>query len=40
MKNKQNHIYGIIGLCALFLVGGMLGYIANGVIHTNKSVMT
>jgi len=40
MKNKQNHIYGIIGLGALFLVGGMLGYIANGVIHTNKSVMT
>ena len=40
MKNKQNHIYGIIGLVALFLVGGMLGYIANGVIHTNKSVMT
>lgn len=40
MKNKQNHIYGIIGMVALFLVGGMLGYIANGVIHTNKSVMT
>lgn len=40
MKNKQNHIYGIIGLVALFLIGGMLGYIANGVIHTNKSVMT
>jgi hypothetical protein len=40
MKNKQNHIYGIIGLVALFLVGGMLGYIANGITHTNKSVMT
>ena len=40
MKNKQNHIYGIIGMVALFLVGGMLGYIANGITRPNKSVMT
>ena len=44
MKNtntaKRDKFYGIIGLIALVIVGGILGYIINGATHTNRSVMT
>lgn len=40
MKDRKNHVYGIIGLVALFLMGGIFGYIINGSDRINKSVMT
>lgn len=36
---KQNHIYSIISIVALVLVGGILGYIVNGVTRPNNSGM-
>lgn len=36
---KQNHIYSIFGIVALVLVGGILGYIINGVTRPNNSGM-
>lgn len=38
--NIKNRVYGIVGLVALFLMGGIFGYIINGSDHINKSVMT
>ena len=42
MANTQTktHVYGIIGLVGLFLVGGMLGYTLNGAGHLKTSTMT
>ena len=42
MANTQikNHIYGIIGLVGLFLVGGMLGYTLNGSGHIKNASMS
>ncbi|MBR5904394.1 MAG: hypothetical protein IKZ49_02560, partial [Alphaproteobacteria bacterium] len=39
-EHKKNSVYGVIGMIALFLVGGMFGYIINGSNHINHSVMT
>ena len=39
LKDK-NHVYGIIGLCALFLVGCIFGFILNGSDRVNPSTMT
>ncbi len=38
--NNKNRVYGIIGLVALFLVGGIFGFIINGTTRTNHSVMS
>ncbi|MBR3511004.1 MAG: hypothetical protein IKN73_02990 [Alphaproteobacteria bacterium] len=40
MSNTKNHIYGIIGLVGLFLVGGMLGYTLNGSGHLRTATMS
>lgn len=37
---KKNHVYGIIGLVGLFLVGGMLGYTLNGSSHLRNASMS
>lgn len=39
-EHKKNFAYGVIGMIALFVVGGMFGYIINGANHTNRSIMT
>ena len=39
-EHKKNTVYGVIGMIALFVVGGMFGYIINGSNHINRSVMT
>jgi len=39
-KVKQNRVYGIIGMVALFLVGTLFGYVINGTTRTNHSTMT
>lgn len=36
----KNHVYGIIGLVGLFLVGGMLGYTLNGSGHLRNASMS
>ena len=36
----KNHVYGVVGLIALFLVGGIFGYIINGTMRPNNSMMT
>jgi len=39
-EHKRNVVYGVIGMIALFLFGGMFGYIINGANHINRSMMT
>lgn len=36
---KQNHVYSIFGIVALVLVGGIFGYIVNGITRPNNSGM-
>ena len=36
----KNHVYGIIGLVGLFLVGGMLGYTLNGSSNLRNASMS
>jgi hypothetical protein len=38
-QNKRYSIYGVIGMVALLLIGIMIGYIINGSVHTNRSIM-
>jgi hypothetical protein len=42
MKNvkKSYHIYGIVGMVGLFLMGLIVGFILNGSDHVNHSTMT
>lgn len=37
---KKNSVYGVIGLVALFLVGGIFGFVINGSDRLNTSIMT
>ena len=39
-ETNKNHFYGVIGMIALFFVGGIFGYIINGTMRTNNSMMT
>lgn len=39
-SDNKNRVYGIVGLVALFLVGGIFGFIINGTTRTNHSVMS
>ena len=38
--NKSNHIYGVIGMVALFLIGAIFGFVMNGSNRINHSIMT
>lgn len=39
-EQRQNRVYGMIGLVALFLIGVICGYIMNGSDHVNHSIMS
>lgn len=39
-EQKSNHMYGMIGMVALFLVGAIFGFILNGSDRMNRSIMT
>lgn len=37
---NKNRVYGVIGMVALFLIGGLVGYVINGADHVNRSTMS
>ncbi|MBQ3784887.1 MAG: hypothetical protein II843_00640 [Alphaproteobacteria bacterium] len=37
---NKNRVYGVIGMVALFLIGGLVGYVINGADHVNRSGMS
>lgn len=39
-EQKKNHVYGVIGMVALFFVGVIFGYVINGSNHINRSIMS
>lgn len=39
-NNSQKRVYGVIGMVALFLMGGIFGFIINGSDRVNNSVMS
>ena len=39
-ETRKNHVYGIIGMVVLFLMGVIFGFIINGSDHVNKSTMS
>jgi len=40
IEQKQNRVYGIIGMVILFFIGVIFGYIINGSDHVNHSIMS